>query len=147
MNEELHSANEELQTMNEELRDRTRELDRVNGFLKSILTSVDVGIVVVDRDFDILLWNERAEDLWGLRTDEVVGRSLLSLDIGLPVERLRAPVNAFLTQDDGASGEIVLDAVNRRGRSIAIHITETLRMDRDGDAQGVVLLMEEKERA
>jgi two-component system CheB/CheR fusion protein len=46
--------------------------------VESILPSVEVGVVVIDRDFEILLWNERVEDLWGLKEDEVTGRSLLA---------------------------------------------------------------------
>jgi two-component system CheB/CheR fusion protein len=50
MNEELQSANAELQTMNDELRDRTRDIHGANAFLESILSSVDVGVVTINRD-------------------------------------------------------------------------------------------------
>lgn len=147
MNEELRTANEELQDKNIELRRRTKELDQTNAFLESILASVDVGIVVIDRDFEILLWNDEAEDLWGLREDEVKGRSLLSLDIGLPVDKLSEPVRDFINADEKGGGrEIKLDAVNRRGKAIVIHITNTLRAGPEGDTQGVVLVMEEVEK-
>ena len=36
-------------------------------------------------------WNRQAEDLWGLRADEVLGQHFLNLDIGFPVEKLRGP--------------------------------------------------------
>jgi two-component system CheB/CheR fusion protein len=145
MNEELRTANEELQSKNSELRKRTGELDQANAFLESILASVDVGIVVIDQDFEILLWNDGAEELWGLHADEVRGRSLLSLDIGLPVEQLAEPVRDFLNHDDEETEQqITLDAVNRRGKEIAIHITNTLRAGPEGDVEGVVLVMEEE---
>ena len=96
MNEELQSTNEELETVNEELRRRSEELKRLNAFLESILASLRGGVVVVDPDFLILSWNRQAEDLWGLRSDEVRGRNLLNLDIGLPVERLKPALRACL---------------------------------------------------
>ena len=49
MNEELQSTNEELETINDELRERTGELNQVNEFLESILTSLGLGVAVVDR--------------------------------------------------------------------------------------------------
>ncbi|HET8755816.1 MAG TPA: CheR family methyltransferase [Solirubrobacteraceae bacterium] len=49
MNEELQSTNEELETINDELRDRTTELNQVNEFLEAILTSLGIGVAVVDR--------------------------------------------------------------------------------------------------
>ena len=49
MNEELQSTNEELETINDELRERTGELNQVNDFLEAILTSLGVGVAVLDR--------------------------------------------------------------------------------------------------
>jgi two-component system CheB/CheR fusion protein len=65
MNEELQSTNEELQTLNDELRDRTLEVDRVNGFLQSILAGLELAVVVVDTGFRVQLWNGGAERLTG----------------------------------------------------------------------------------
>jgi two-component system CheB/CheR fusion protein len=146
MNEELRTTNEELQAKNQMLQERTEALHQANAFLESILASVKVGIVVIDRDFEILLWNERAEDLWGLREGEVVGRSLLSLDIGLPVEKLAEPVRDFLASGQEKGKELILDAINRTGKAIHIEITNTLRAGPEGDVEGVVLVMEEQER-
>jgi two-component system CheB/CheR fusion protein len=146
MNEELRTTNEELERRNVELQERTEEVNQTILFLESILESVEAGIVVIDRDFEILLWNEGAEELWGLREEEVTGRSLLSLDIGLPVGELAEPVRSILAGDiDGAEQEIVLDAVNRTGKSIVIEISNTLRAGPDGDIEGVVLVMEERD--
>ena len=83
-NEELSSINMELQAINDELRLRTEELNEVNAFMESILASMRGGVVVVDRELKVQVWNARAEDLWGLRPDEAEHRHLLSLDIGLP---------------------------------------------------------------
>src|SRR5215831_9465013 len=91
MNEELQSTNEELETTNTELRVRSDELNTANAFLHSILTGLEVAVVVVDPKLQVLAWNHRAEDLWGLRAAEVQGRHLMNLDIGLPVEQLRQP--------------------------------------------------------
>ena len=43
MNEELQSTNEELETMNDELRHRTLELNEINAFLETILTTIGTG--------------------------------------------------------------------------------------------------------
>ncbi len=142
MNEELQATNEELQTMNAELRRNGEDLDQMNSFLQSILASVRIGVVVVDQNLEVHLWNDRAEDLWGLKADEVVGQSLLNLDIGLPVETLREPVSTFLA-GNGKYEELVLNAVNRRGKSIRCRVTCTLRLGTAGERRGVVLLMDE----
>jgi two-component system CheB/CheR fusion protein len=142
MNEELHSSNEELQTINEELRQRTSELNQANAFLSSILTSLRAGVIVVDPHFNILSWNHEAEELWGLRADEVQGESMLSLDIGLPIAQLREPMRQCM---DGQSHdrEQVLTAVNRRGRSIQCRVSYSPLQGFDQDCLGVILIMEQ----
>jgi len=76
---------------------RTGELDEVNDFLESLLVSQRGGLVIVDRDLRISVWNDASAELWGLRRDETPGQHFLNLDIGLPVEDLRQPIRAVLT--------------------------------------------------
>jgi two-component system CheB/CheR fusion protein len=142
MNEELQSTNEELQTVNEELRQRTEELNHANAFLESVLASMHGAAVVVNRDLNVLVWNERARDLWGLRADEVQGKSVLNLDIGLPVAELRAPIRACL-QDGADYKEMVLDALNRRGKAMRCRVTCTPLLASGKRRDGVILIMDE----
>jgi len=142
MNEELQSTNEELQTMNDELRQRSDELNQVNGFLESILTSMRGAVVVVDPEIKVLVWNQGAEELWGVREDEARGKHLLGLDIGLPVDELKAPVRACLS---GLKEHVSLTvkAVNRRGKSILCQVTVTPLRNRTKTVHGVILITEE----
>ena len=158
-NEELQSSNEELETMNEELQsanaeqdemtrlmhERADELDRVTLYLRSILASVVVGVVVVDDDLTVQLWNDHAHELWGLRSDEVVGHSLLDLDIGLPVDQLAGPVRTTLGGQ--RPDAFVIEATNRRGRSVDCGMQLTPLIDAGDVTRGVVILMEERSAA
>jgi two-component system CheB/CheR fusion protein len=142
MNEELQSSNEELQTTNDELHKRTDELNRAKAFLESILASLYIAAVVIDADFRVLMWNTEASELWGLRSEEVQEKSLMSLDIGLPVEPLRAPLRAVLSGTSKFQ-EVTLEATNRRGRALQCRVTCTPLIGVGQDIQGVILLMEE----
>jgi two-component system CheB/CheR fusion protein len=141
-NEELQSTNAELETINDELRQRTLELNEVNAFLETILTSMGVGVVVVDRSLAVQVWNAQSFELWGVRSDEAEGESLLGLDLGLPVEKLTGAVQAVL---DGESRvELTVGATNRRGRAIDCRIV-ALPLSVDGqEVSGTILLMEER---
>jgi PAS domain S-box-containing protein len=141
MNEQLQASNQEMQAVNAELHHRTDELNRVNALLGSILSSLLYVAVVLDRDFTIVMWNEQATELWGLRADEVRGRSILGLDIGLPVEQLRSPVRA-LVNGEGTERTLILSAITRRGKAIQCRITCTLLFGAGEVIDGVILLME-----
>lgn len=144
MNEELQSTNEELQTVNDELQRSTEELNQSNAFLESILTSLKGGVVVVDRDLRIQIWNCKSEDFWGLRSEEALEQNFLNLDIGLPVEQLRQPIRTCLSGLSNEVSEVTLEAINRRGRSFACRVTCTPLVSSQGQTQGVILLMEER---
>lgn len=144
MNEELQFTNEELQSVNSALQQSGEDLDRTNAFLESILTSLRAGVVVVNADFRVLVWNHRAEDLWGLRAEEAIGQNFLNLDIGLPIEQLRKPIRACLSNPTDLIPEIVLNAVNRRGRSIQCHVTCNALVNTQKQIEGAILLMEER---
>ena len=141
MNEELQSTNEELETMNEQLRGRSLDLKRANALLETILGGLGSGVVVVDRNLSVLIWNRKAEDQWGLRSDETRGQSFANLDIGLPVAGLLDPLRTCLAGVAGNS-HVVVDAIERRGRSVRCRVT--FAPLRDGDTiNGAIMLMDE----
>jgi two-component system, chemotaxis family, CheB/CheR fusion protein len=142
MNEELQSTNEELQTMNDELRNRSTELNSLNSFLESVFTSLQSAVVVLDPDSRVQVWNHRAEQLWGIRSEEAIHEHFLGLDIGLPVQDLKAPIREVL-----AGGkehlEITLPATSRRGKAIECRVTITPLRELDCTIAGAILLMDD----
>jgi two-component system, chemotaxis family, CheB/CheR fusion protein len=140
MNEELQSTNDELETMNDEQRERAGELDRVNMFLEGILGNLGVGVVVVDQEHRVQIWNASSTELWGLRPDEVEGQLLHTLDLGLPVEDLNSPIRDALSTR-AESSELTVDAINRRGRPVSLNI-KVMPLMAGGDQNfGALILM------
>jgi two-component system CheB/CheR fusion protein len=142
MNEELQSTNEELQTLNDELRQRGDDLSTSNSLLESVLSSLQGGVAVIDQELRVLAWNRRAVDLWGLREEEVGGKHLLNLDIGLPLEKIRPLLRECLS-GAAKSQVLTLDAINRRGRTIRCQVTCTPLNDGSDGVRGAILLMED----
>ena len=142
MNEELQSTNEELETLNTELRRYSSEITETNALLNAILASNESGVVVVNPKIEILLWNEAATELWGLRSDEVQGNSFLALDIGLPVEKLSKPIRACLN-GKMAREVVAIEAINRRGRSFHCQVSISPLVVAQDEIIGVILLMTE----
>jgi two-component system, chemotaxis family, CheB/CheR fusion protein len=139
-NEELQSTNEELETMNEELRVRSVELNDVNAFLETILTSMGISVMVLDRRLQVQIWNAHSRELWGLTAEEAEGRHIFELDIGLPVDALRAPLKACISGTSDRE-ELVLDAVNRRGKPFRCGVV-CLPLNGPDAISGVIVMME-----
>ncbi|HKN87683.1 MAG TPA: CheR family methyltransferase [Nitrospiraceae bacterium] len=144
MNEELQSTNEELHTVNAELGERTDALQQASVFQEAILASLESGVVVLDEDLTVVLWNHQIADLWGLRSDEAKGKSFASLDIGLPVAELAGPIHTSI--NTGNHQTVTLNCVNRRGKPIVCRVTCSPLRDADSRIHGVLLFMEEEQR-
>lgn len=140
MNEELQSTNAEQHEINQVLATQTEQLQHAHSYLDSILSTLSLAVVVVSADLTVELWNDQAFELWGLREEEVKGRPLLSLDIGLPVDELEAPLRRCL-EDRSQRLELLLDARTRLGRRVQCRIQCAALLEADQEP-GAVLLME-----
>lgn len=141
MNEELQSTNDELHTINDALRERSAELDDSRTFISALVNSIRLGVVVVDREMRVVMWNRGSEELWGLRSDETQGVSITSLDIGLPLDDVR-PLIGHAFVDPHSSGQVIVEAVNRRGRATRVRVTCSSFTSPDDSLRGALLLME-----
>ncbi|WP_371286976.1 CheR family methyltransferase [Mycobacterium sp. PS03-16] len=142
MNEELQSTNDELHTINDALRERSAELDDAHGFLDTLVNSIRFGMIVVDRELRVVVWNRGCEELWGLRSDETTGNLLAALDFGLPVQDINPLIGQVFVEADSV-GTATVDAVNRRGRPARVRVTCTAFRSPNGTVDGALLLIEE----
>lgn len=85
--EELQSSNEELTTLNEELENRNQELSVANNDLINILGTAEIAIVIVDAEYRIRRFNERAQKLLNLVPTDV-SRIITDLKTTLVAEQL-----------------------------------------------------------
>ncbi|HEY2027839.1 MAG TPA: CheR family methyltransferase [Myxococcales bacterium] len=94
-NEELQSTNEELETANEELQSINAELDATDrelahrtsemttfGFIqRTIIRSLGVGVIVLDEQGRVKVWNLAAERLLGVGEDDAMNQVLWTLHV------------------------------------------------------------------
>jgi two-component system, chemotaxis family, CheB/CheR fusion protein len=143
MNEEMQSTNDELQTINDELAQRTAELHQLTEFLESIWAGLGGAVAVLDPDLRVLVWNHGIEDLWGIREDEAQGRHFLNLDIGLPVDQVQPTLRQAMSGDNGSQSTVV-QATNRRGRTVTCRVTCSPLVGNDKAVRGVIMVVVEE---
>ena len=100
---------------------------------------------MVDEQLDVVLWNQTAEHLFGLRAADVVDRSFLALDFGLPVGSIGPLLHAVAGDDVPRrardSRSTVVEAVDARGVRFSCRVSVG-RIGRatDGDTRLMVLM-------
>jgi two-component system CheB/CheR fusion protein len=89
--EELQSANEELETVNDELQRGNEQLRDANDDLVNVLASVEIAIIIVDRERKIRRFTPRARTVMQLLSTDV-GRPLADLRLDVAVPHLDASI-------------------------------------------------------
>ncbi len=142
INEELQSTNSELEFVNQEVRQKTEEYNQANNFLNAILLSLRGAIVVIDRESKVLAWSQKAEEMWGLRAEEVQNQSIFSLDFGLPLDQITEPIQNCLNNTKDQQN-LILPAINRRGKNINCRLSIDALWNINKEKFGVIIIMEE----
>lgn len=95
-NEELQSANEELYTVNTEYQNKILELTEVRNDVDNLLSTSNIGIVILDEDLCIRRYSPQAAEVFNL-VESDLGRPLTHLSHRIvdadPVEMVRATQN------------------------------------------------------
>jgi two-component system CheB/CheR fusion protein len=93
--EELQASNEELETLNEQLRRGHDELKVLNDDLVNVLASVDIAIVIIDRDRVVRRFTPRARALLNLRPSDI-GREITELRPNVGIVELGATIDRVI---------------------------------------------------
>ncbi|HXG02636.1 MAG TPA: CheR family methyltransferase [Candidatus Binatia bacterium] len=119
--QELQAVNSQLATLNMELERSGAELKRLHAYHASVLSSLPVAMIVLDRDGVVRTWNPSAERLWGVRADDVVGRPLTSLPLAALAARLGEALPVVLERGQSQVLTDVPCALPGR-RPLALHL-------------------------
>jgi two-component system, chemotaxis family, CheB/CheR fusion protein len=131
---ELERAATELSAVNEELEQRSGDIERITGYLQSVIDGVPGAVVVVDVDQKVRAWSAGAAERWSATSAEVSGRAFGRLDLGGETPDLLGPVRSTLAGDEGADAPV---PVGESGAEAHCH---PLR-GADGALEGAVLFV------
>ncbi len=122
-----------------QLEEQSRMLERTEGFLSSVLAHVPVGILVIDMDGRITLFNEEAENLTGHSAIEVVGQRYFEIfpcDVNEPDSGLYTLTNG--TMIDPREKDIIL----RNGERSPVRFSTSWIFGDNGQPIGVLEVFE-----
>ncbi|MFH1567166.1 MAG: PAS domain S-box protein, partial [Gemmatimonadota bacterium] len=135
LEEQFEYLNVKLEETNRELRKSLEEKDRVSNYLNNILESMSGGVLVLNLEGEITLFNQAAEEITGWSQDEALGRRYREVMGGQPGEAL----SALHTLESGLSLTNQQKDLSRRdGRVLPLGFSTSPVRDRDGALLGAV---------
>ncbi len=130
--EELQSTNEELTTVNDELHTRNLEVGQINTDLVNLLETVDIPIVILDKDRHIRRYTPRARSVMNLLPSDV-GRLFNDIKPNIDVPDMDGQIGAVIAQSQARES----DVQDREGRWYRLQIRPFNRAD--GTVDGAIV--------
>ena len=101
-----------------------------------LLDEIDAAVICSDLDGTVTLWNVAAERLYGWRSDEAIGRSMVEIASGpVDAEMIRSMLTTLL-EDGKWEGEMEVE--DRFGRAFTCSMRNSLILDEDDVPVGVI---------
>ena len=105
-------------------------------FQARILTAVKAAIIATRPDGTIVYWNPFAEELYGWRAEEVIGRNIL--DITVPMDNPQSAADIIASLHAGKSWEGEFTVRHRDGTHFTASVTDSPIFDEAGVLIGIV---------
>jgi two-component system, NtrC family, sensor kinase len=123
-----------------QLRMKADELERLREFSENILESLNDGLAVVNRENQVVRWNRRLEELYGVRHEDAVGRRLGELFDPMFMEVLASRREAV---EGTAFYRVPLPTRHETSRRLLVNVATTPLRDSDGAIAGTILVIED----
>ena len=136
---ELGEANRSLRQEIDDRRQVQDALDSSNSLLRNILdSSASISIVSTDLDGTIQFWNRGAQNLFGYRPEDVVGRERIGILYVDDETRSQAEELRTTVVRDKRPAAATLRERTKDGRMLWVQLSVSPRLDDDGKVVGVL---------
>lgn len=132
-NEELLATNEELANLNQQLRARSDELQILSNDLENIQTSLNQGMVIVDRELCITRFTPLAVRVFALMEADI-GHPLLGVPTTVPIPGLQEALAAVVAGEPRRNLEAASD-------ELAYLVQIMPYLERDGRRRGAIVTL------
>ncbi len=135
LEEKFEKLNLRLEQTNKELRQSLAEKDRISNYLNNILESLNSGVLAVDLNGRITLFNRAAEEILGYKTHQVLGKPYMKI-MGKKVSKELTPLHTLKKKVSHLNEEKEIEI--KKGKKIPLGFSTSLLTDSEGNHLGAV---------
>jgi PAS domain S-box-containing protein len=135
LEEKFENLNQKLEQTNRELRQSLAEKDKISNYLNNILESLTSGVLAINLDGNITLFNRAAEEMLGYKSDEVLGKSYAEIIGKGTKEECTA---TYLLKSKTTLVNQEKEICTKDGKKIPVGYSISLLSDSEGEIMGAV---------
>lgn len=125
------------------LRQKIKELSQLKEYHENIVESVNAGVLVIDPEGEIVSWNRKLSEIYGLSRKEVMGKKITEI---FPKEFL-SQISGFLGKNGWRSREITnlykLRLPTPKGEERTVSVSVAPLLSKERDIYGKVLIIDD----
>jgi PAS domain S-box-containing protein len=135
--ESLEDLSSELE---QKVRERTKEIKETRDYLRTLISSMNDGLMVINKDYVITDVNPIACKMAGLSKEEMVGRNCYNVSHNLnePCKPPHGECPVKRVYETGKSHRAIHEHFNKDGKSIYIEISASPILDEEGRVSEVL---------
>ena len=142
LEERFGDLNLQLEQANSELKQSLVEKDKISNFLNNILESLTSGVLAIDLEGNVTLFNRAAEEILGYKAKEVIGKPYLGV-MGKGIEEKLSLPYLLKSQnlhlgEDGLCENGEKEVLSTSGEKVPIGFSTSLLKDKEGEIVGAV---------
>jgi PAS domain S-box-containing protein len=134
LEEKFEDLNRKLEDANQELRESLLEKHRLSNYLNNILESINSGVLAIDSENRITLFNRAAEEIVGLKAEEVFGKNYDQIWGDVPQDL--TPFYTLKNKEPISNQEKEME--NKKGKKIPLGFSTSLLTNGEGEVLGAV---------
>jgi PAS domain S-box-containing protein len=135
LEQKFENLNLELERTNLKLRESLAEKEKVTNYLNNILESLTSGVLVVNLEEKIALFNRAAEEITGYKTEEVLNRPYLEI-MGRGIDLQSTPIHTLRAGSSHLNEE--KEVLTKLQAKIPLGYSTSLLQDSEGNLLGAV---------
>jgi PAS domain S-box-containing protein len=124
-----------LRELQNQLESTEQELIRRDALLAAIVQNAKDSIIAYDLDGYIIAWNRASEDLYGWKSEEMMGESIYKIIPSEKVEEHETWIKAI--REGRGVGPLYTERITKDGERVRVWITVSPIIARNGEVLGV----------
>ncbi len=135
LQQKIDHLNHQLDIKNNELQKKVEESDNIKNFLNNILDTVNTGVLVIDLQGNITLFNKAAEMITGYDKDKIINQAYKTVFYEKTTQDSKSALYTLSTGKESYKRQKQLQCKNK---SINIEFSTTLIKNTNEEINGVV---------
>jgi two-component system CheB/CheR fusion protein len=121
------------------IRDARREFRSMDFYTQNIIQNISLGLIVIDRNNLITIWNQTSEGLWLIKAENAIGCDFFEIGLGERLAGIKERIDE-VTRERRTVRIEALEVISYKGEKRFMDLTLVPLIDPNRELHGVIII-------